>query len=87
MSAAYVEQDPPKKPRHRHSPHQLVALNEVYEHTEHPSLEVREELARKLGMKIKTVNSWYQNKVSFHFIHVLYSTYRPPPASIKQKKT
>ena len=39
-----------KKPRHRHSPSQLAALNELYEKNEHPSLDDRTELAEKLGM-------------------------------------
>jgi hypothetical protein len=39
-----------KKPRHRHSPTQLAALNELYEKNEHPSLDDRNELAEKLGM-------------------------------------
>ncbi|KAH9932012.1 homeobox-domain-containing protein [Epithele typhae] len=51
-----------KKPRHRHAPHQLVALNELYEQTEHPTLEQRTALAEHLGMETKTVNSWFQNK-------------------------
>lgn len=39
-----------KKPRHRHSPKQLEALNELYDKNEHPSLDDRTELAEKLGM-------------------------------------
>ncbi|KAF8665340.1 hypothetical protein AX16_000359 [Volvariella volvacea WC 439] len=54
--------DKPKKPRHRHSPSQLAALNELYEKTEHPNLEMRSKLAQRLGMEIKTVNAWFQNK-------------------------
>ena len=42
--------DKPKKPRHRHSPTQLVALNELYDKNEHPSLELRSSLAERLGM-------------------------------------
>ncbi|KAK2461474.1 hypothetical protein APHAL10511_005937 [Amanita phalloides] len=52
----------PKKPRHRHSPTQLAALNELFEKTEHPSLEQRIALAERLGMETKTVNAWFQNK-------------------------
>ncbi|KAG1857617.1 hypothetical protein C8R48DRAFT_276538 [Suillus tomentosus] len=51
-----------KKPRHRHSPNQLAALNELYEKNEHPSLDDRTDLAEKLGMETKTVNAWFQNK-------------------------
>ncbi|KAI1793133.1 homeobox-domain-containing protein [Ganoderma leucocontextum] len=57
-----LKTDQPKKPRHRHLPHQLVALNELYDKTEHPSLEERTTLAEQLGMETKTVNSWFQNK-------------------------
>ncbi|KAG1724089.1 uncharacterized protein EDB91DRAFT_1171489, partial [Suillus paluster] len=48
-----------KKPRHRHSPTQLAALNELYEKTEHPSLDDRTELAEKLGIPLML---WFQNK-------------------------
>ncbi|KAJ6610888.1 hypothetical protein B0H10DRAFT_396959 [Mycena sp. CBHHK59/15] len=51
-----------KKPRHRHSPAQLAALNELYEQTEHPPLDQRTALAQFLGMETKTVNAWFQNK-------------------------
>ncbi|KAE9409200.1 hypothetical protein BT96DRAFT_953601 [Gymnopus androsaceus JB14] len=54
--------DRQKKPRHRHSPAQLVALNELYERDEHPALELRVNLAERLGMETKTVNAWFQNK-------------------------
>ncbi|KAI0348115.1 hypothetical protein BDW22DRAFT_1404138 [Trametopsis cervina] len=54
--------DKPKKPRHRHSAWQLVALNELYERDEHPPLDARTSLAEKLGMEVKTVNAWFQNK-------------------------
>jgi len=41
-----------KKPRHRHSPNQIAALNEVYEKDEHPDLAVRTSLAASLGMYV-----------------------------------
>lgn len=44
--------DRAKKPRHRHSPTQLAALNELYEKNEHPSLEQRTSLAERLGMYV-----------------------------------
>ncbi|KAF9245688.1 hypothetical protein BU15DRAFT_40442 [Melanogaster broomeanus] len=51
-----------KKPRHRHSPAQLACLNALFDRNEHPSLDERNELARKLEMEMKTVNAWFQNK-------------------------
>ncbi|KAF8963856.1 hypothetical protein BDZ97DRAFT_1661033 [Flammula alnicola] len=51
-----------KKPRHRHSPLQLAALNELFDQNEHPPLEQRTALAERLGMETKTVNAWFQNK-------------------------
>ncbi|KAI0094538.1 hypothetical protein BDY19DRAFT_865433, partial [Irpex rosettiformis] len=54
--------DKPKKPRHRHSAWQLAALNELYDKDEHPPLDARTSLAEKLGMEVKTVNAWFQNK-------------------------
>lgn len=44
--------DKQKKPRHRHSPTQLAALNELYEKNEHPALELRTSLAERLGMYV-----------------------------------
>ncbi|KAF9531867.1 homeobox domain-containing protein [Crepidotus variabilis] len=61
-SIAHPHNAPQKKPRHRHSPHQLAALNELFEQNEHPPLEQRSALAERLGMETKTVNAWFQNK-------------------------
>jgi hypothetical protein len=44
-----------KKPRHRHSPHQLAALNELFELNEHPPLEQRSALAERLGMYVLVI--------------------------------
>jgi hypothetical protein len=38
------------KGRNRHLPHQTDALNEVFERTEHPSLQERIELGKRLDM-------------------------------------
>ncbi|KAG6901863.1 hypothetical protein C0995_007089 [Termitomyces sp. Mi166 len=57
-----VPKDKQKKPRHRHTPAQLAALNELFGKNEHPSLELRSSLAERLGMETKTVNAWFQNK-------------------------
>ena len=51
-SGHHLKADQPKKPRHRHAPHQLAALNELYDKTEHPSLEERTALAELLGMYV-----------------------------------
>ncbi|CAL1694380.1 unnamed protein product [Somion occarium] len=56
------QKDKPKKPRHRHSAFQLAALNELYEQNDHPPLQARTSLAERLGMEVKTVNAWFQNK-------------------------
>ena len=39
-----------RKPRHRHSPAQLAALNDLFDKSEHPPLDQRTELAERLGM-------------------------------------
>ncbi len=39
-----------KKGRVRHLPHQTAALNEVFERTDHPSLQERTTLSKRLGM-------------------------------------
>ena len=44
-----------KKPRHRHSPPQLAALNELFDQNEHPPLEQRTALAERLGMYVRNV--------------------------------
>ncbi|KAF9015741.1 hypothetical protein BDQ17DRAFT_1418780 [Cyathus striatus] len=50
-SSSPAPQIPPsKKPRHRHSPAQLAALNELFDKNEHPPLEQRTALAERLGM-------------------------------------
>ncbi|KAG7099779.1 hypothetical protein E1B28_001591 [Marasmius oreades] len=61
-SPSDISRDRQKKPRHRHSPAQLAALNELFERDEHPSLDMRASLAERLGMETKTVNAWFQNK-------------------------
>jgi hypothetical protein len=41
-----------KRPRHRHTPSQLAALNNLYDTTEHPTLDLRSDLAERLGMQV-----------------------------------
>jgi hypothetical protein len=52
----FPNQNPPsqpqKKPRHRHSPAQLAALNQLFDQNEHPPLEERTILAERLGMYV-----------------------------------
>ncbi|KAG6814008.1 hypothetical protein H0H92_004501 [Tricholoma furcatifolium] len=68
-----------KKPRHRHSPAQLAALNELYDKNEHPPLELRSSLAERLGMEIKTVNAWFQNKRASSKKRTRGVSYNVPP--------
>lgn len=44
------QHDSQKKGRHRHAPDQLVALIELYERDDHPSLEDRTTLGQRIGM-------------------------------------
>lgn len=46
-----------KKPRHRHSPVQLAALNELFDQNEHPPLDQRTALADRLGMYVSPLSS------------------------------
>ncbi|KAF7337670.1 Zinc finger homeobox protein 3 [Mycena sanguinolenta] len=62
LKSSSVVDKVPKKPRHRHSPQQLAALNALYEQTEHPTLTERTALAQSLGLEIKSVNAYFQNK-------------------------
>jgi hypothetical protein len=47
---------PAKKPRHRHSPEQLAALNALYEETEHPTLAQRTDLALSIGLSVQSLS-------------------------------
>ncbi|TFK41900.1 hypothetical protein BDQ12DRAFT_696454 [Crucibulum laeve] len=70
-----------KKPRHRHSPAQLAALNELYDKNEHPPLDQRTALAERLGMETKTVNAWFQNKRASSKKRTRSTPYEQPPIS------
>lgn len=50
------------KSRKRVTPHQLKHLERVFASETHPSRGSREELARELGMELKSVTIWFQNK-------------------------
>ncbi|KAJ1993022.1 Short stature homeobox protein 2 [Coemansia spiralis] len=51
-----------KGKRKRASPQQLEVLNKVFASTSFPSTEMRNKLARELGMTPRTVQIWFQNK-------------------------
>jgi hypothetical protein len=51
-----------KKKRHRTTPEQLRTLEETYEREKMPNQELRERLAKKLGMTPRRVQIWFQNK-------------------------
>jgi len=53
---------PSVKSRKRVTPHQLKHLERVFASETHPSRGSREELARDLGMELKSVTIWFQNK-------------------------
>lgn len=53
---------PSVKSRKRVTPHQLKQLERVFASETHPSRGSREELARELGMELKSVTIWFQNK-------------------------
>ncbi|KAJ7225493.1 homeodomain transcription factor [Mycena pura] len=55
---------PAKRPRHRHTPAQLAALNNLYSQTDNPTLPQRTELAIAIGLETKSVNSYFANKRS-----------------------
>lgn len=82
MSQPFPEdapKDKQKKPRHRHSPEQLAALNRLFEQNEHPSLDIRSSLAERLGMETKTVNAWFQNKRASSKRRTRGVSYEQPP--------
>lgn len=53
---------PSVKSRKRVTPHQLKHLERVFASETHPSRGSREELAQELGMELKSVTIWFQNK-------------------------
>ncbi|KAJ2795695.1 hypothetical protein H4R21_005009, partial [Coemansia helicoidea] len=60
--AAGPHHAPVKGKRKRASPQQLEVLNKVFSTTSFPSTEMRNQLARELGMTPRTVQIWFQNK-------------------------
>ncbi|KAG2076894.1 hypothetical protein BDR04DRAFT_631256 [Suillus decipiens] len=48
--------------RRRNTPQQLKALHQLLELTPHPTREQRLALAAELGMELKSVTNWFQNK-------------------------
>ncbi|RPD55931.1 homeobox-domain-containing protein, partial [Lentinus tigrinus ALCF2SS1-6] len=51
-----------KRPRHKMTDHQLQRLEELYQANTHPSREEKDELAREIGMTLKSVMIWFQNR-------------------------
>src|SRR5689334_17294473 len=51
-----------KSKRHRTSPNQLRILEEIYAKEKMPSQNLRESLAKQLGMTTRRVQVWFQNK-------------------------
>ncbi|KAJ1817726.1 hypothetical protein LPJ56_003995 [Coemansia sp. RSA 2599] len=62
-SSAPLQQTPAiKGKRKRASPQQLEVLNKVFASTSFPPTDMRNSLARELGMTPRTVQIWFQNK-------------------------
>lgn len=72
---------PSVKSRKRVTPHQLKHLERVFAAETHPSRGSREELARDLGMELKSVTIWFQNKRQSIKRSVLSNTAAPSRAS------
>ncbi|KAG2156629.1 uncharacterized protein EDB93DRAFT_1310751 [Suillus bovinus] len=51
--------------RHRMSPTQLMHLESLYQKDTHPSRHRKNQLAEELGVDLKTVTIWFQNKRQF----------------------
>ena len=60
--SASTDKAQPKKPRHRHSAHQLALLNELYDRDEHPPLDDHTQLAERLGMCVALDLQWHGMK-------------------------
>ncbi|KAI9314410.1 Homeodomain-like protein, partial [Dichotomocladium elegans] len=48
--------------RKRISPDQFQALSDIFEHTDTPNFELREQLALRLNMTNREVQVWFQNR-------------------------
>jgi len=58
----YHNMIPPHRPRRtRPEPHQLVALQKLYNRTSNPSIEERGALALEVGMDLAKVTNWFRN--------------------------
>ncbi|KAH9968675.1 hypothetical protein BC827DRAFT_1257702 [Russula dissimulans] len=58
----YHSMIPPHRPRRtRPEPHQLVALQKLYNRTSNPSIEERGALALEVGMDLAKVTNWFRN--------------------------
>ncbi|CAL5185284.1 unnamed protein product [Lathyrus oleraceus] len=51
-----------KKKYHRHSPQQIQELENFFKECPHPDEKQRSDLSRKLGLEIKQVKFWFQNR-------------------------
>ncbi|KAE8662121.1 Homeobox-leucine zipper protein HDG1 [Hibiscus syriacus] len=51
----------PKK-YHRHTPHQIQELESFFKECPHPDEKQRMELSRRLGLEIKQIKFWFQNR-------------------------
>lgn len=63
-SSASMDKAQAKKPRHRHSAHQLALLNELYDRDEHPPLDDRTQLAERLGMCVSLISCGMQRELT-----------------------
>ncbi|KAI0785046.1 hypothetical protein C8Q75DRAFT_809588 [Abortiporus biennis] len=61
-SRAAASQHKAKKPRHRMTDRQLERLENLYQEKTHPSRQVKMDLASDVGMDIRTVTIWFQNR-------------------------
>ncbi|CAI8584323.1 unnamed protein product [Vicia faba] len=51
-----------KKKYHRHTPQQIQELENFYKECPHPDEKQRSDLSKKLGLEIKQVKFWFQNR-------------------------
>ncbi|WJX71419.1 hypothetical protein P8452_55415 [Trifolium repens] len=56
------QQNKRKKKYHRHTPQQIQELENFFKECPHPDEKQRADLSRKLGLDIKQVKFWFQNK-------------------------
>ncbi|KAI5189632.1 hypothetical protein NEMIN01_0585 [Nematocida minor] len=62
IKKSFAIKESPKKPRTKLESWQILALEKAYEDDSHPSQKAKTRLSSALGLQIKSIQIWFQNK-------------------------